>query len=151
MDKVKTLGANTLVGLLTSASVLGSVAYAYFPSKEQFNKLYFQVQVNQLRLDSAFGPLKLPGGFTPSSTSFPPSPSVVHAAEEEPRQKKLEAYRKALSEHAVDLPESFIRACGELGFWKGSSPAVYKFEGPDGRQYSGDQTIACMIRLMGYK
>lgn len=150
MEKAKTLGTNSLAGLIAAAGILGPVAYSYFPSKDEFRKLWFQVQVNQLRLDSAFGPMKLPTGFGTPDTSSLPHPSVVHAAEEPQAQQKLEAYRKALGEHGVALPESFIQKCRGLGFWKAGAPG-YKFAGADGREYSADQTIACMIRLMGYK
>lgn len=152
MEKAKTLGTNSLAGLVAAAAVLGPLAYTIFPSKDQFTELRFQVQLNQMRLDSAFGPLKFPSGFTLPSTSSLPNPDVVHAAEEpQSAQEKLEVYRKALNQGIVVLPESFIQKCGELGFWKESSLVVYQFKGADGREYSADQTIACMIRLHGYK
>ncbi len=149
--EAKTLGTNSLAGLVAAAAVLGPLAYTVFPSKDQFTELRFQVQLNQMRLDSAFGALKFPTGLNPPGTSS--LPNVVHAAGEEPQsaQEKLEVYRKALNAGIVVLPESFIQKCGELGFWKESSLVVYQFKGADGREYSADQTIACMIRLHGYK
>lgn len=149
--EAKSLGASSLAGLVAAALTLGPLAYTVFPSKDEFTNLRFQVQLNQMRLDSAFGALKFPTGLNPPSSSLP-SPNVVHAAEEpQAAQEKLEAYRKALNAGVVVLPESFIQKCGELGFWKESSLVVYQFKGADGREYSADQTIACMIRLHGYK
>ena len=151
--EAKTLGMGSLAGLVTAAVLVGTVANMFFPSKEQFSELRFQVQLNQMRLDSAFGPLKFPTGLNPPSTSSLPDPNVVHAADKEPQsaQEKLEAYRKALNQGIVVLPESFIQKCAELGFWKGDSPVVYDLKGADGRDYSLDQTIACIIRLVEYK
>ena len=149
--EAKSLGVNSLVACVTVALTLGPLAYTIFPSKDEFTNLRFQVQLNQMRLDSAFGPLKFPTGSNPGTSSLP-NPDVVHAAEEpQSAQEKLEVYRKALNAGIVVLPESFIQKCGELGFWKESSLVVYQFKGADGREYSADQTIACMIRLHGYK
>jgi len=148
--EAKTLGTNSLAGLIAAAAILGPLAYIVFPSKDQFTKLWFQVQLNQMRLDSAFGEMKLPSGFSSPDTSALPPPNVVYAAEEPQAQERLEAYRKALGEHAIVLPQSFIRKCEALGFWQ-DGVAGHKFKGTDGRNYSADQTVACIIRLMGYK
>ena len=150
MEKAVTLGTNSLAGLLAAATILGPIAYAYFPSKDAFTQLWFQVQIQQMRLDAAFGEMKLPAGFGSGDIGSLPHPNVVHAAEKPQVQERLDIYRKALGKRSTVLPQSFIERCGKLGFWKDGA-AGHKLKGTDGQEYSADQTIGCLIRLMGYK
>jgi hypothetical protein len=106
-----------------------------------------------MRLDGAFGqvPPSMRSAPEPSALKLPiGSANTVYAAEEPAtglvaqNQERLEQYKKSMQRRPV-LPVGFIRHCRLRPYTGG-----YFLLGKDGKSYSADDVIACILKDMGY-
>ena len=172
MAEAKSVGISTAAGIGGSIMVLASALSYFVPTLNDYNddqkvisekfvesdkehtKLDFRVQLNTMRLDGAFGQVPPAMRTPPTQPSAildsPIDDSLVYAAEEPTtglvaqNQERLEQYKKSMQRRPV-LPVGFIRHCRLRPYTGG-----YFLLGKDGKSYSADDVIACILRDMGY-